>query len=145
MSSLGAVCHVINHQNWRYTIICYISTILDTSGLNSAGVPLRMVWIVQWAIINECNCNLLVRYLHRPVMSGFGLYDPTSIMNAGELNRGKKEGLIKMAFYVISFFYYIYGYVLASFISLISNWNRGESSNRWTMNDERWTKMNCSF
>jgi hypothetical protein len=44
------------------------------------------------------------------VMSGFGLYDPTSIMNATELNRARKEGLAKLTFYILSFFYYIYGY-----------------------------------
>jgi len=51
------------------------------------------------------------RYINRPVMTGFGLYDPTSIMNAGALNRAQKEGWIKLAFYLISFFYYIYGMI----------------------------------
>jgi hypothetical protein len=56
------------------------------------------------------------RYLHRPVMSCPGLYDPTTIMNADELNRAQKEGWLKMAFYIISFFYYLYSmiYVLVS-------------------------------
>jgi len=45
------------------------------------------------------------------VISGFGLYDPTSIMNASELNRAQKEGWVKLAFYILLFFYYIYGYV----------------------------------
>jgi len=50
--------------------------------------------------------------MHRPVISGFGLYDPTSIMNASELNRAQKEGWVKLAFYILLFFYYIYGYVV---------------------------------
>ncbi|XP_050405192.1 protein cornichon homolog 1 [Patella vulgata] len=56
------------------------------------------------------------RYMSRPVMSVPGLYDPTSIMNADELNRAQKEGWIKLAFYLISFFYYLYSmiYVLVS-------------------------------
>ena len=29
----------------------------------------------------------LLRYMNRPVMSGAGLYDPTSIMNADTLNK----------------------------------------------------------
>ena len=49
------------------------------------------------------------RYLHRPVMSGPGLYDPTSIMNADTLNKCQREGWIKLAFYLLSFFYYLYG------------------------------------
>jgi len=54
--------------------------------------------------------------MNRPVISGFGLYDPTSIMNASELNRAYKEGWIKLAFYILLFFYYIYGYTVASFL-----------------------------
>ena len=52
---------------------------------------------------------LVYRYLKRPVMSGPGLYDPTSIMNADVLNKCIREGWIKLAFYLISFFYYLYG------------------------------------
>ncbi|XP_015594335.1 protein cornichon [Cephus cinctus] len=51
------------------------------------------------------------RYLNRPVMTGPGLYDPTSIMNANDLTRCQREGWIKMAFYLISFFYYLYGMI----------------------------------
>ncbi|ESO85618.1 hypothetical protein LOTGIDRAFT_107610 [Lottia gigantea] len=56
------------------------------------------------------------RYMTRPVMSSPGLYDPTSIMNADQLNRAQKEGWIKLAFYLLSFFYYLYSmiYVLVS-------------------------------
>ena len=44
-------------------------------------------------------------------MSGMGLYDPTSIMNADELGRAQKEGWVKLGFYLISFFYYLYRYL----------------------------------
>ncbi|XP_022901903.1 protein cornichon isoform X1 [Onthophagus taurus] len=53
------------------------------------------------------------RYRTRPVMSGPGLYDPTNIMNADVLTRCQREGWIKLAFYLLSFFYYLYGYVIA--------------------------------
>ncbi|CAH1113707.1 unnamed protein product [Psylliodes chrysocephalus] len=53
------------------------------------------------------------RYRTRPVMSGCGIYDPTSIMNADILTRCQREGWIKLAFYLLSFFYYLYGYVIA--------------------------------
>lgn len=45
-------------------------------------------------------------------MTGPGLYDPTSIMNADVLAKCQREGWIKLAFYLLSFFYYLYGYVL---------------------------------
>ncbi|CDR07528.1 unnamed protein product [Oncorhynchus mykiss] len=56
------------------------------------------------------------RYTSRPVMSGPGLYDPTTIMNADVLAYCQKEGWCKLAFYLLSFFYYLYGmiYVLVS-------------------------------
>ncbi|KAL1512503.1 hypothetical protein ABEB36_002085 [Hypothenemus hampei] len=53
------------------------------------------------------------RYRTRPVMSTLGIYDPTSIMNADQLTLCQREGWIKLAFYLISFFYYLYGYVMA--------------------------------
>jgi hypothetical protein len=45
-------------------------------------------------------------------MTGPGLYDPTSIMNADVLTKCQREGWIKLAFYLLSFFYYLYGYVV---------------------------------
>ncbi|KAJ8672581.1 hypothetical protein QAD02_003840 [Eretmocerus hayati] len=51
------------------------------------------------------------RYRNRPVMSGPGLYDPTSIMNMNDLNKCQREGWVKLAFYLISFFYYLYGMI----------------------------------
>lgn len=54
------------------------------------------------------------RYKNRPVMSGPGLYDPTNIMNADNLSKNMREGWIKLAVYLLSFFYYLYGWVLAN-------------------------------
>lgn len=51
----------------------------------------------------------LCRYMSRPVMSCPGLYDPTTIMNADILAYCQKEGWCKLAFYLLSFFYYLYG------------------------------------
>lgn len=49
------------------------------------------------------------RYMHRPLMTESGLYDPTSIMNAYDLSMYQREGWIKLAFYLLTFFYYLYG------------------------------------
>ena len=46
--------------------------------------------------------------MHRPVMTGPGIYDPTTIMNADQLSRSMREGWVKLGFYLISFFYYLY-------------------------------------
>ena len=61
--------------------------------------------------------------MNRPVMSGAGLYDPTSIMNADTLNKCQREGWVKLAFYLLAFFYYLYGWVIrdASITSIISD------------------------
>ncbi|XP_059617126.1 protein cornichon [Phlebotomus argentipes] len=53
----------------------------------------------------------IYRYKTRPVMSGPGLYDPTSIMNADVLSKCQREGWIKLACYLLSFFYYLYGMI----------------------------------
>ncbi|XP_053674832.1 protein cornichon [Anopheles nili] len=55
----------------------------------------------------------IYRYANRPVMSGHGLYDPTSIMNTEVLRSCQREGWIKLAVYLISFFYYLYGMIMA--------------------------------
>jgi len=39
------------------------------------------------------------------------VYDPTSIMNSDQLSQATKEGWIKLAFNLFTFFYYIYGLV----------------------------------
>lgn len=57
------------------------------------------------------------RYRTRPVMSGVGLYDPTSILNADVLSKCQREGWVKLAFFLLSFFYYLYG-MIYSLISL---------------------------
>ena len=44
------------------------------------------------------------RYMSRPVMSGPGLYDPTTIMNADILAYCQKEGWCKLAFSLLAFF-----------------------------------------
>ncbi|VVC25855.1 Hypothetical protein CINCED_3A016388 [Cinara cedri] len=51
----------------------------------------------------------ILKYQNRPLMSGFGLYDPTTIMHADKLNKYKREGWIKLGFYLFSFFYHLYG------------------------------------
>ena len=44
------------------------------------------------------------KYMSRPVMSGPGLYDPTTIMNADILAYCRKEGWCKLASYLLTFF-----------------------------------------
>lgn len=54
---------------------------------------------------------IFFRYKNRPIISGPGLYDPTSIMNADNLNFYQRESWIKLAVYLLSFFYYLYGMI----------------------------------
>ncbi|KAI1707394.1 cornichon protein domain-containing protein [Ditylenchus destructor] len=51
------------------------------------------------------------RYLKRPVMSGPGIYDPTTIMNHDQLQKVSREGWVKLGFYLLSFFYYLYAMI----------------------------------
>ncbi|KAK7806387.1 hypothetical protein U0070_024734 [Myodes glareolus] len=72
------------------------------------------------------------RYMSRPVMSGPGLYDPTTIMNADILAYCQKEGWCKLAFYLLAFFYYLYGAVALP--------GHGENAAIWALDDrvEMW-------
>ncbi|OZC04976.1 cornichon protein, partial [Onchocerca flexuosa] len=51
------------------------------------------------------------RYIQRPIMTGPGIYDPTTILNKDELQKALREGWIKLGFYLISFFYYLYSMI----------------------------------
>uniref|UniRef100_A0A0R3RIS7 Protein cornichon n=1 Tax=Elaeophora elaphi TaxID=1147741 RepID=A0A0R3RIS7_9BILA len=51
------------------------------------------------------------RYIQRPVMTGPGIYDPTTILNKNELQKSLREGWVKLGFYLISFFYYLYAMI----------------------------------
>ena len=44
-------------------------------------------------------------------MSNVGIYDPTEVMNSASLNLCQREGWVKLAFFLISFFVYLYRYV----------------------------------
>ena len=61
------------------------------------------------------NIPLIIYHINkfrtRPVMRELGIYDPTSIMNAQTLNLAQREGWIKLGFYMITFFYYLYGMI----------------------------------
>nr|XP_058924981.1 protein cornichon homolog 2 isoform X1 [Kogia breviceps] len=50
----------------------------------------------------------LWRYFHRPADGSEVMYDAVSIMNADILNYCQKESWCKLAFYLLSFFYYLY-------------------------------------
>lgn len=53
-------------------------------------------------------CPLLRRYFHCPADSSELAYDPPAVMNADTLSYCQKEAWCKLAFYLLSFFYYLY-------------------------------------
>ncbi|XP_063086114.1 protein cornichon homolog 1-like [Cavia porcellus] len=65
------------------------------------------LYAAKWLTLG-LNMSLLAyhiwRYISRPVMSGPGLYDPTTIMNADILAYCQKEGWCKLAFYLLALF-----------------------------------------
>eukprot|EP00071_Canis_lupus_P007044 XP_005622701.1 protein cornichon homolog 3 [Canis lupus familiaris] len=48
------------------------------------------------------------RYFHCPADSSQLAYDPPAVMNADTLSYCQKEAWCKLAFYLLSFFYYLY-------------------------------------
>jgi len=76
----------------------------------------------EWTSFFICGLPLIVyhawRYSKRPTgMSVTGLYDPTTIMNGRNLKYCITEGWVKLVFYLLTFFYYLYSmiYVLISY------------------------------
>ncbi|XP_013392729.1 protein cornichon homolog 1 [Lingula anatina] len=122
--TFAAFCYILALILTAFLIffaIYHVSTlrlVLPEYGIH-ALFTILFVFAWQWGTV-LLNVPLIAyhvnRYLHRPVMSGPGLYDPTSIMNADELSRAQKEGWVKLAFYLLSFFYYLYSmiYVLVT-------------------------------
>ncbi|GMT10524.1 hypothetical protein PFISCL1PPCAC_1821 [Pristionchus fissidentatus] len=113
-----------------YTVICidelktdYKNPIEQCRSLNILVLPeyilhaiMTIFFIVAMQIIaTVANVPLVLfhayTYSKRPVMSGPGIYDPTTILNRVELNRCMKVSWVKLAFYLISFFYYLYGLI----------------------------------
>ncbi|XP_077494041.1 protein cornichon [Amblyomma americanum] len=115
-----AVFHVIAFDELKNN---YKNPIEQCDSLNPLVLPEYLVHIffnVLFLLSGELftlvlNLPLLIyhinRYRQRPVMSVPGLYDPTSIMNADQLSRAMREGWVKLAFYLLSFFYYLYGMI----------------------------------
>ncbi|NXA49454.1 CNIH1 protein, partial [Nothocercus julius] len=119
-------CNTLNPVSWRSTI----SSVRSGPGLVLVVTHVFLLQLVlpeylihaffcvmflcaaEWLTLG-LNMPLLAyhiwRYMSRPVMSGPGLYDPTTIMNADILAYCQKEGWCKLAFYLLSFFYYLYG------------------------------------
>eukprot|EP00051_Salpingoeca_urceolata_P032490 m.15988 g.15988 ORF g.15988 m.15988 type:complete len:152 (-) comp5130_c1_seq1:43-498(-) len=50
----------------------------------------------------------VMRYARRPQMRAQGIYDPTDVFNRGELTKSFNECGIKLTFYMLCFFWYLY-------------------------------------
>ncbi|XP_019864253.1 PREDICTED: uncharacterized protein LOC100638501 [Amphimedon queenslandica] len=58
------------------------------------------------------------RFVKRPSASGYGLYDPTIVMNRDNLIFYNREGFIKLGYYVLSFLIYLYNMMVALVVAL---------------------------
>ncbi|PAV70731.1 hypothetical protein WR25_05364 [Diploscapter pachys] len=113
-----------------YTVICidelrtdYKNPIEQCRNLNQLILPeygIQIVYTVLFILSAQIVATLMnvplaayhiLTYLRRPVMSGPGIYDPTTILNRNELTAALRVSWIKLAFYLISFFYYLYAMI----------------------------------
>ncbi|KAF4803556.1 Protein cornichon 2 [Turdus rufiventris] len=76
----------------------------------------------------------LWRYFRCPADSSELAYDPPAVMNADTLSYCQKEAWCKLAFYLLSFFYYLYCmiYTLPDFESAVSP-EYSENSHSWSL------------
>jgi len=108
--------------------------------MECAAARLSHSQVCYWPFISSTHS---VRYMNRPVMSCPGLYDPTTIMNADQLSRSMREGWIKLGFYLISFFYYLYAYVCTYMFLLPSQ--RASSNWVWICKHPRCTSPSDGY
>uniref|UniRef100_A0A2K6WBX4 Protein cornichon n=1 Tax=Onchocerca volvulus TaxID=6282 RepID=A0A2K6WBX4_ONCVO len=113
-----------------FTVICidelktdYKNPIEQCNSLNQLVLPeyllhfiLTFLFVLSFQLGGLCwNIPLIAyhihRYIQRPIMTGPGIYDPTTILNKDELQKALREGWIKLGFYLISFFYYLYSMI----------------------------------
>uniref|UniRef100_A0A1I7X0W3 Protein cornichon n=1 Tax=Heterorhabditis bacteriophora TaxID=37862 RepID=A0A1I7X0W3_HETBA len=122
-----------------YTVICidelktdYKNPIEQCNNLNQLILPeyaIHLVFTLLFVfsaqiIATFMNLPLsiyhIATYMRRPVMSGPGIYDPTTILNRNELSSALKASWVKLAFYLISFFYYLYATLVLNVMSIKS-------------------------
>ncbi|CAB3398600.1 unnamed protein product [Caenorhabditis bovis] len=113
-----------------YTVICidelrtdYKNPIEQCRNLNQLILPeyaiqgiYTILFVFSWQVIAILfNLPLVIyhiySYSNRPVMSGPGIYDPTTILNRSTLSTTLRISWIKLAFYLLSFFYYLYAMI----------------------------------
>ncbi|EYC28961.1 hypothetical protein Y032_0007g3521 [Ancylostoma ceylanicum] len=113
-----------------YTVICidelktdYKNPIEQCRNLNQLILPeyaihmtYTFLFIVSWqmfAILMNLPLTFyhIATYMRRPVISGPGIYDPTTILNRNELSASLRASWAKLAFYLLSFFYYLYALI----------------------------------
>ncbi|CAI4221201.1 unnamed protein product [Auanema sp. JU1783] len=113
-----------------YTVICidelktdYKNPIEQCRNLNQLILPeyaIHAVMVVLFLFSTQIVATLMnlplviyhgLTYSRRPVMSGPGIYDPTTILNRNELSAALRASWAKLAFYLISFFYYLYALI----------------------------------
>ncbi|KAG9484549.1 hypothetical protein GDO78_010106 [Eleutherodactylus coqui] len=73
-------------------------------------------FILTCCTVGTCSLYIIIylsslsvtRYFHCPADSSELAYDPPVVMNASTLSYCQKEAWCKLAFYLLSFFYYLY-------------------------------------
>ena len=89
------------------------SSLLDTLTVMLSS-PCVFIYSQQYNQLGEIDTLMMImycRYSRRPVMSGCGLYCPTTLLSGQEIRRGQLEGWAKLATYILLFFYSLYGFV----------------------------------
>ncbi|VDL74618.1 unnamed protein product [Nippostrongylus brasiliensis] len=113
-----------------YTVICidelktdYKNPIEQCRNLNQLILPeyaihitYTVLFLLSWQLFGILmNLPLafyhVATYMRRPVMSGPGIYDPTTILHSSHLSSALRVSWAKLAFYLLSFFYYLYALI----------------------------------
>ncbi|XP_061482413.1 protein cornichon homolog 3 isoform X2 [Rhineura floridana] len=113
MSSLDATLHLELRERLRnIERICFLLRKLVLPEYSIHSLFCIMFLCAQEWLTLGLNIPLLFyhfwRYFHCPADSTELAYDPPAVMNADTLSYCQREAWCKLAFYLLSFFYYLY-------------------------------------
>nr|CAB3232078.1 protein cornichon homolog 4-like [Phallusia mammillata] len=81
----------------------------------ACAFPLIMLFTGHWIVfLLNCPLPLYITNRYLGISAGnIGLYDPTEIHNRGLLKGHMKEAMIKLGYYILFFFVYLYWFIYA--------------------------------
>ncbi|CAL1291633.1 unnamed protein product [Larinioides sclopetarius] len=104
-------CDYLNAQQCCSKLNKWIIPEMVAQGVVTLLLLIEWHWIL-FLINLPMTCWQVYKYLTVP-SGNFGVYDPTEIHNRGNLKQHMRDSMIRLAFYLIFFFVYLYCMIIS--------------------------------